>query len=354
MLLFTWIAILLCLTLSAMLSGLNLAIFSLSKLALEVEAKKGNRRARTVLHFREDSNFTLVTILWGNVAVNVLLALLADSVLFGVYAFLFSTVVITIFAEIIPQAYFCRHAMQVAAFLSPLLKLYQFLLYPVAKPTALVLDAWLGSEGIRFFNEQDLRKVIQLHMESAESDIAWMEGQGALNFLDIDDVPLADEGEPVAPNSIIEMDFENGKPQFPDIAPRSTDPFLQKLYQARRKWAVIIDRAREPRLLLNTNAFIAAALMQHDDDALQPLAYGHKPIVIRRGDQKLGKHVSRFQVSVGKTGTEVIDNDVILLWTQHPRIISGTDILGRLFRGIGKQVESGYSAKHAGAETTSA
>ena len=46
---------------------------------------------------RRDSNFLLTTILWGNVGVNVLLTLLSDSVLAGLAAFLFSTVVITVF-----------------------------------------------------------------------------------------------------------------------------------------------------------------------------------------------------------------------------------------------------------------
>lgn len=79
----TWIGIVFCLSQSAVLSGLNLALFSLSKLELEVEAKKGDPRARRVLEFRRDANFSLVTILWGNVAVNVLLALLSGSVLAG-------------------------------------------------------------------------------------------------------------------------------------------------------------------------------------------------------------------------------------------------------------------------------
>lgn len=345
MMILTWIAVLLCLTQSAMFSGLNLAIFSLSKLELEINAKKGNRKAIKVLNFRKHSNFTLVTILWGNVAVNVLLALLADSLLAGIFAFLFSTIVITIFAEIIPQAYFSRNALKVAATLAPMLKFYQFLLFPIAKLTALVLDKWLGSEGIRFFSEKDLRRVIQLHMESTDSDISRIEGQGALNFLDIDDILLTDEGEPIASSSIIKMDFENEKPLFPTISPMPDDPFLRKLYQADRKWAVLVDSDREPQLIMNTSDFIAEVLMS-GDSVVQPMGHCHKPIVIREGSQKLGEHLTRFNVSVGKTGIEVIDNDVILLWNNSPRIISGTDILGRLFRGIGKRADLGKPETH--------
>ena len=72
-----WIGITLCLTQSAILSGLNLVFFTISKLELQIEAAKKNKLATRVLPLREDANFLLVTILWGNVAVNVLLALLS-------------------------------------------------------------------------------------------------------------------------------------------------------------------------------------------------------------------------------------------------------------------------------------
>ncbi|MGA0395374.1 MAG: DUF21 domain-containing protein, partial [Rhodospirillales bacterium] len=70
----TWIGIALCITQSAIFSGLNLAMFSLSRLRLETEADSGDRDAIKVLAIRRDSNFLLTTILWGNVSINVLLA----------------------------------------------------------------------------------------------------------------------------------------------------------------------------------------------------------------------------------------------------------------------------------------
>jgi hypothetical protein len=98
-----WIGIIPCLSQSAMLSGLNLAFFTISKLELQMEVAKGNHHARRVLTLRNDANFLLVTILWANVAVNVLLAMLSGWVLAGIAAFVFSTVIITIFGEILPQ-----------------------------------------------------------------------------------------------------------------------------------------------------------------------------------------------------------------------------------------------------------
>ena len=89
--LLTWIGIVLCLSQSALFSGLNLAVFSLGRLRLEAEAASGNYSARTVLTLRDRPNEILATILWGNVGINVLLTLLSNSVMAGISAFLFST-----------------------------------------------------------------------------------------------------------------------------------------------------------------------------------------------------------------------------------------------------------------------
>jgi metal transporter CNNM len=330
--LFTWIAILICLSQSAMLSGLNLGLFSISKLELEVEAKKGHAGAKRVLGVREDANFALVTILWGNVGVNVLLALLSGSVMTGVAAFLFSTVVITIFAEIIPQAYFTRHALRVAALLVPVLRIYQLLICPVARPSAWVLDAWLGAEGIRYFRERDLRQVIRLHMEAGESEIARVEGQGALNFLELDDVPLSDEGEPVDPESILQLDFDAGRPLFPSIAANPDDPFLRAVNRSGRSRVVITDPEGEPRLVLRVEDFVREALFA--PQRFNPLRHCHRPITVRDPQRRLGELIPLFRVGPGGHGDDILENDIILLWGENPRVVTGTDILGRLLRGI--------------------
>jgi metal transporter CNNM len=327
-----WSGIILCLSQSAMLSGLNLGLLTLSRLELQVLARKGDRRAAKVLSLRENANFMLVTILWSNVAVNVLLALLSGSVLSGVAAFFFSTVVITIFAEIAPQAYFSRHALAMAARLAPVLRMYQFFLYPVARPTAWILDRWLGGEQIRFFQEQDLRRLIQLHMEAAESDIARVEGQGALNFLAIDDVPLDQEGEPVDRASVVTLPFDGDEPLFPRVQADVRDPFLLELDRSKRSWTVIVDPGGEPRLLLRTNDFIREALFSRD--TFDPLRHCCRPIVIRSGERCLGELLPHIRVSPGAQSSNRVVNTAILLWDENPRILTGTDILDRLLRGI--------------------
>lgn len=334
----TWLGILLCLSQSALLSGMNLGLFSLSKLELEVAARKGDAQAKTVLAFRHDANFALVTILWGNVGVNVFLALLSNSVLNGLLAFLFSTVVITVFAEIMPQAYFSRHALRMAATLAPVLRIYQLLLYPLAKPTAMVLDWWLGAEGIRFYREKDLRRIIHLHMEDADSDIARMEGQGALNFLEIDDVPLRDEGEQVDPKSVLTLPFLEGKPQFPAFEPSTDDAFLRVINRSGKSWVVIVDTEGEPRLVLNANDFIRQALFEPGQ--FNPFKHCHRPIIVRNPQQTLGELMQRYRVRSVHSGDDIVDEDVILLWGEAPKVVTGTDILGRLLRGIARESKS--------------
>ncbi len=343
MTLLTWSGIILCLSQSATLSGLNLGLFSIGKLELEVEAKKGDPRAVRVLRLRKNANFALVTILWGNVAVNVLLALLSGSVMTGVIAFLFSTVVITIFAEIIPQSYFSRHALKMASLLAPVLRFYQLLLYPVARPTAWVLDRWLGGEQIRYFREQDLRQVIKMHMEATDNDIARVEGQGAINFLELDDVPMDQEGETVDPESVLEVPFESGRPVFPKIKPSPDDPFLVEVNKSGKSWVVLVDGEKEPQLVLRVEDFIREALFS--SERFRPLRHCHRPIVVRDEKKKLGDLITRYRVRPGDPTDDIIEDDIILLWGDERRVVTGTDILGRLLRGIARKTpESNLAA----------
>ena len=66
----TWLGIIACVTQSALFAGLNLAIFSLSQLRLQLEADGGNADAARVLDLRKNSNPVLATVIWGNVSTN--------------------------------------------------------------------------------------------------------------------------------------------------------------------------------------------------------------------------------------------------------------------------------------------
>ena len=328
----TWLGILFCLSQSAMFSGLNLALFGISRLRLEIEVANGNSQASSILLMRKDSNFLLTTILWGNVSINVLLTQLSGSVMAGVGAFIFSTFFITLFGEIAPQAYFSRNALRMGAMLSPLLKIYQLVLYPVAKPSAVLLDKWLGKEGVQYYNERDMRAVLKKHIAAQDTDIDRIEGMGALNFLALDDIMVTDEGEIIDPESVISLPTVNDRPVYPKFDHITSDPFLQRINSSGKKWVIITDEANEPQLVLNANAFLRAALM--DKSETNPYVYSHSPIIIRDSKILLGKVIAQLKVYPRDSSDDVIHEDLVLVWDKHRRVITGTDILGRLLRGI--------------------
>lgn len=332
--LWTWLGIAFCVSQSAMFSGLNLAYFSVSRLQLEIDSGTGNVAAAKILKIREDSNFLLTTILWGNVGINVLLTLLSNSVMTGIIAFLFSTIIITVLGEIIPQAYFSRHALRIGAMLAPVLRFYQILLYPVAKPIALLLDLWLGKEGIQYLAERDMREMIRQHMTAEDADLGRIEGMGALNFLSIDDIPATHEGEPLDPRSIVSLPFDGDKPRLPDISTEAGRVFLKQLQASGHKWAVLTDTTDRPRLVVDTDGFLRSALL--DPESFDPIQYCHAPIIVTDAATRIGHILQRFEVQPAYKDDNVIDRDVVLVWNIDRRVITGADILGRLLTGISR------------------
>lgn len=334
-----WLGILFCISQSAMFSGLNLAFFSLNRLQLEMEVSHGHKSAKKILKLRQDSNFLLTTILWGNVGINVLLTLLSDSVLVGASAFIFSTGFITIFGEILPQAYFSRNAMRMASFLSPAMRFYQFVLYPVAKPSALILDGWLGKEGVEYMRDRDLRRVLKQHVEAEEAEVDHVEGIGALNFLAIDDIRVSQEGELLDPKSIIQLPTKVDFPIIPDFVRESSDELLRKINESGHNWVVLADNKNQPHLILDADGALRAALF-NTEKPFDIYDYCHRPLIVRDEKLTLGDVIwhLKAQESLDAHHDGTIDIDVVLVWGENPRIITGADILGRLLKGISAQM----------------
>jgi len=333
-----WLGITFCITQSAIFSGLNLAFFSLSRLQLEVEAKQGNNNAIVILTMREDSNFLLSTVLWGNVSINVLLTILSGSVLTGVSSFIFSTFLITFLGEIFPQAYFSRNALQVASKLTPVIKFYQILLFPVAKLTALILDGWLGKEGITYLREQQLAAIIKAHIDSDETDMEQVQGRGALNFLQVENITVFEEGELLDPESIITMPSKLDLPILPTQGTPEFKKFIQTVNHSGHKWVLLQSEENEPLLMLDADGFVRATTL--DNEEADPYNFCHRPIIIRDPRCTLGDAMKKLKSvhDAEPTSDEVLHTDVIVVWTDLPhRVITGADILGRLLKGIGHE-----------------
>jgi len=331
-----WVGIVFCLTQSAMFSGLNLALLSLSRLSLETEADQGNEAAARILSLRQDSNLLLCTILWGNVSVNVLLAMLSENALAGVMAFVFSTVGITFFGEIIPQAYFSRNALRVGAKFAPVIWIYRILLYPLAKPCALVLDAWIGPEGPAFFRERELEALLEKHIHEEDSEIGATEGRGALNFLALDDRRISLEGVPIRDKTVIALPTKLDLPVLPDLSSEAGAEFLKLLKDHPRKRHVFTDEAGEPLLVLDTAEFLASyGALKTEVDVYR---FCHRPIIVTDDSVKVDEVLSDFHIPPLENKEALLRQDVVLYWTaDDKRIITGTDILRNLLSGIARK-----------------
>jgi len=325
-----WLGIAACVVQSGLFAGLNLSVFSLSQLRLQLEVDGGNADAARVLKLRLNSNQVLATVVWGNVSTNVLLTLLSDSVLAGAGAFLFSAVAITLLGEILPQAYFSRNALRMTARFLPFINFYRMALFPLAAPTAMLLDRWLGEEGIARLRERDIRSLIA-RSAGGDGDIGRLEATGAQNFLDLDDVLVTEEGEPVDAQSIISLPLVDQRCVLPPFNSSPDDPFLRQVNASGKKWVIVTDQSGEPVFVLDSHYFLRDALFNQLES---PINYWHRPIVVRNMKTNLGEVLGTMTVTPERPDDDVIHHDLILVWGAQRRIITGSDLLGRLLRGI--------------------
>ena len=73
-------------------------------------------------------------------------------------------------------------------------------------------------------------------------------------------------------------------------------------------------------------------------DSVIPIAIAAKSIVITDPNTTLGEAIQKLKSAhdIEATSDSVLLKDVIIVWTDlPPRVITGSDILGRLLKGIG-------------------
>ena len=219
----------------------------------------------------------------------------------------------------------------------------------------MLLNAWLGDEAVPFLQERGVRELIKQHIRSEKTNISYEEGVGALNFLALDDIAIMHEGEPLDPASIVSHDTRDGEPNLPRIPVGSgaTHPFVQQVAASGRKWVILIDETGQPDRVLNADAFLRRVMMatpaptMPQDDAnnnntyiasIDPRDDCHLPVIINDPATPVGTILRKLTVKPEHPQDDVIDNDVVLLWSdEEKRILTGADLLGRLLRGIAKR-----------------
>ena len=155
-LLATAIAIFILLLLSAFFSGSETALTAASRAAMHQREREGGRRAAIVNRLMARREQLLGTILLGNNLVNIMASALATSLLLrlfgssGVYlATLAMTLLILIFAEVLPKTYALRHADRAAITVAPILGILFYLLLPFAILVNGIVTVLLRLFGVR-------------------------------------------------------------------------------------------------------------------------------------------------------------------------------------------------------------
>ena len=198
----TVIVIAVLLIVSAFFSMAETAMTAASRPRLHALARQGSRRARIVNEIRAQSERLIGTVLVGNNLVNILASALATSALIAVfgevgvaYATAAMTVLVLVFAEILPKTYALNNPDRVAVVLAPALRPLIALLYPVTRAFSAVVRTTLRVFGIRVKaelgsaeSEQELRGAIELH-KGPEPEIK-EERKMLRSILDLDDVEV--------------------------------------------------------------------------------------------------------------------------------------------------------------------
>ncbi|MGD9538353.1 MAG: HlyC/CorC family transporter [Alphaproteobacteria bacterium] len=167
------------LVLSAAFSGSQTALSAVSRARMQRLEKQGNGRARLVARLIEKRERVIGALSIGNHAVNILAASLATSLLIqliGNWAIAVATIGLTlllvVFAEVLPKTLALRHADRVALALAPSVTAVAYLLSPVASTVQRLVNAALRALGSRErpgdleAADRKLRSAISLHAES--------------------------------------------------------------------------------------------------------------------------------------------------------------------------------------------
>ncbi len=134
----TIIAILALLIISAFFSGSETALTAASRGKLHSLAEQGSRGAKRALHLTDDNERLIGSVLLGNNLVNILATALATSLftrLFGesgvALATLMMTILVLIFAEVLPKTYAITNAEAAATGVSAPIRILVVFLSPI-------------------------------------------------------------------------------------------------------------------------------------------------------------------------------------------------------------------------------
>ena len=151
---------------SALCSGLNVALFALNLKDLERKSKLGDKKAQRALSVRKNVHFYLAGILVTNVTFASATSVVLAEAFSGVLAVVISTLALVIFAEITPQAIAVKNAITAVSFFSTPIKIASYTAYPITKPLEILLDKLVGKTVTELHTRHELHLLIADHLGS--------------------------------------------------------------------------------------------------------------------------------------------------------------------------------------------
>lgn len=206
----TWLtigAILILIAMSAFFSGSETALTAVSRGRMKQLANQGNPRGEGVNKLTENKERLIGSLLIGNNMINVLSSALATTLflkLLGesgvIYATFTMTILLVIFAEVMPKYLAISKTDKFALFVQPAVRIFVMVVSPLAYAVDQTVRVILGVFGVRFDDNEsilsghdELRGAVEvLHEEGSvdKEDRARLGGLLDLNELDVADVMI--------------------------------------------------------------------------------------------------------------------------------------------------------------------
>ncbi|ODV90532.1 hypothetical protein CANCADRAFT_31458 [Tortispora caseinolytica NRRL Y-17796] len=190
--------------LGGVFAGLTLALMGQDEIYLQVIEQSGEpaeRKAASNVRnlLKRGKHWVLVTLLLSNVITNETLPIVLDRTLGGGWpAVVASTVAIVIFGEIIPQSVCVRYGLSIGSMFAPFVLALMYLLYPVAVPTAKLLDYALGEDHGTMYKKAGLKTLVTLHRTMGVERLSQDEVTIISAVLDLKEKPVGNIMTPMA------------------------------------------------------------------------------------------------------------------------------------------------------------
>ncbi|ORX44594.1 DUF21-domain-containing protein [Hesseltinella vesiculosa] len=158
-------------------AGLTLGLMGLDETNLQVlletgtDSEKANAK-KVMSLLNRGRHWVLVTLLLSNVVVNETLPIILHDVTGGGWqAVVLSTALIVIFGEVIPQSICVRYGLSIGAKTADMVLIFMYIMAPLAYPTAMLLDYFLGESHGTVYKKAGLKTLVSLHQSVNPSDV---------------------------------------------------------------------------------------------------------------------------------------------------------------------------------------